>query len=63
MIEIHGGGGKGAHWTNGCVALTDRDMDKVYRYAGVGMVVTIVGAGKDWKDVMEEYKNYKITYE
>lgn len=63
LIEIHGGGGKGAHWTNGCVALTDKEMDKVYRYAEVGTVVTIIGAEKSWKEVIEECKKYKMTHE
>ena len=55
LIEIHGGGGRGAHWTNGCVALTDQEMDKIYRYAGVGTVVTIIGAEQSWEKTMEEY--------
>ncbi len=44
LIEIHGNGGKGADWTDGCVALTDRDMDIVYKLARVGTPVTIVGS-------------------
>lgn len=44
MIEIHGGGGKGADWTEGCVALTDADMDVLYKLVQVGTPVTIVGS-------------------
>jgi L,D-peptidoglycan transpeptidase YkuD (ErfK/YbiS/YcfS/YnhG family) len=44
LIEIHGHGGKGADWTEGCVALTDSDMDKLYRVVGVGTPVTIIGS-------------------
>lgn len=44
LIEIHGGGGKGFHWTSGCVGLTNKDMDEVYRMANVGTRVTIVGS-------------------
>ena len=42
-IEIHGDGGQGRDWTDGCVALTDRDMDKVFARSRVGTPVTIVG--------------------
>lgn len=44
LIEIHGHGGKGADWTEGCVALTDNDMDKLYRLVSVGTPVTIIGS-------------------
>jgi hypothetical protein len=47
LIEIHGNGGKGIDWTEGCVALTDKEMDLVYRIARVGMPVTIVGSMVD----------------
>jgi lipoprotein-anchoring transpeptidase ErfK/SrfK len=43
LIEIHGEGGRGRDWTKGCVALTNRDMDDLFRRAGVGTPVTIVG--------------------
>lgn len=44
LIEIHGHGGKGADWTEGCVALTDSDMDKLYKVVSVGTSVTIIGS-------------------
>lgn len=44
LIEIHGNGGKGIDWTEGCVALTDREMDLIYKIARVGTPVTIVGS-------------------
>lgn len=44
LIEIHGDGGQGRDWTDGCVALANKDMDKVFERARVGMPVTIVGA-------------------
>ena len=44
MIEIHGNGGKGIDWTEGCIALTDKEMDVVYKFARVGTPVTIVGS-------------------
>jgi L,D-peptidoglycan transpeptidase YkuD (ErfK/YbiS/YcfS/YnhG family) len=51
-IEIHGGGGKGVDWTEGCVALTDREIDLVYGLVRVGTVVTIVGSMKEIEDVL-----------
>lgn len=44
LIEIHGDGGRGFDWTNGCVALKNSDMDKLYKVASVGMPVNIVGS-------------------
>ncbi|HLF56819.1 MAG TPA: L,D-transpeptidase [Thermoanaerobaculia bacterium] len=43
LIEIHGDGGQGRDWTDGCVALDNRDMDAVFARATVGTPVTIVG--------------------
>jgi hypothetical protein len=42
LIEIHGGGGQGKDWTDGCVALADDDLDRLLKSAGVGTPVTIV---------------------
>lgn len=44
LIEIHGEGGRGKDWTNGCVALTNREMDDLFNRVGVGTPVTIVGS-------------------
>ena len=47
-IEIHGGGGRGRNWTDGCVALANDDMDDLFSRVGVGTPVTIVGGdGRD----------------
>jgi hypothetical protein len=43
LIEIHGTGGRGQDWTEGCVALEDGDMDELVPRVGVGTAVTIVG--------------------
>jgi L,D-peptidoglycan transpeptidase YkuD (ErfK/YbiS/YcfS/YnhG family) len=43
LIEIHGDGGRGKDWTKGCVAISNRDIDDLYRRVGVGTPVTIVG--------------------
>jgi L,D-peptidoglycan transpeptidase YkuD (ErfK/YbiS/YcfS/YnhG family) len=52
-IEIHGGGGKGVDWTEGCIALTDSEIDLVYSIAKVGTPVTIVGSIKDISQILD----------
>jgi len=52
LIEIHGNGGKGIDWTDGCIALTDKEMDSVFRIAKVGTPVTIVGSMIELKDIV-----------
>jgi hypothetical protein len=48
LIEIHGEGGRGRNWTDGCVALANADMDELYDVVGIGTLVTIVGGdGRD----------------
>ena len=44
LIEIHGEGGKGANWTQGCVALRNDDIDILFKYASKGTPVTIIGS-------------------
>jgi L,D-peptidoglycan transpeptidase YkuD (ErfK/YbiS/YcfS/YnhG family) len=51
MIQIHGNGGKGADWTSGCIALTDREMDSLFKIVKIGTPVTIVGSMYDLKHV------------
>lgn len=46
LIEIHGTGGKGVDWTDGCIALKNEDMDALFRLAGPGTPVIIVGSLK-----------------
>jgi lipoprotein-anchoring transpeptidase ErfK/SrfK len=43
LIEIHGDGGQGRDWTNGCIALTNEDMDRLFARVQLGTPVTIVG--------------------
>jgi murein L,D-transpeptidase YafK len=43
-IELHGYGGQKADWTNGCIALHNKDMDQIFTLAKVGTPVTIVGS-------------------
>lgn len=44
LIEIHGDGGKGVHWTDGCIALENNEMDVVYNQCSVNTPVIIVGS-------------------
>jgi L,D-peptidoglycan transpeptidase YkuD (ErfK/YbiS/YcfS/YnhG family) len=52
-IEIHGGGGKGVDWTEGCIALTNSEIDLVFSLAKVGTPVTIVGSVKDISQILD----------
>ncbi len=52
LIEIHGNGGKGIDWTEGCIALTDKEMDLVYKIVKVGTPVTIVGSAVDLQSIL-----------
>jgi L,D-peptidoglycan transpeptidase YkuD (ErfK/YbiS/YcfS/YnhG family) len=47
-IEIHGGGGRNEDWTDGCVALTNEDMNSLMRSAAAGTPVTIVRRSDQW---------------
>ena len=47
-IEIHGMGGKGLDWTDGCVAVSNGDMDEILRHVDVGTPVTIVRKSDLW---------------
>jgi len=42
LIEIHGDGGLGKDWTEGCVAVSNAQMDELMSHAFKGMWVTIV---------------------
>ena len=58
LIEIHGEGGKGVNWTDGCVSLRNRDMDKVFKMAEVGTPVTIVGSTKNYEINLNHSNNH-----
>ena len=53
LIEVHGEGGRGIHWTDGCIALVNSDMDTVYNLCSVDTPVIIVGS----RAPLEEYLN------
>ncbi len=54
LIEIHGNGGKGIDWTEGCIAITDKEMDTVFKIVRVGTKVTIVGSMVDLRDLLDK---------
>ena len=51
LIEIHGNGGTGIDWTDGCIALKDTDIDMVFSLCPVGTMVTIVGSTKSLNEL------------
>ena len=51
-IEIHGSGGKGVDWTEGCIALENSEMEIIYRIASIGTPVTIVGSIKSLQQIL-----------
>jgi hypothetical protein len=53
LIEIHGDGGKGYHWTDGCIALKNEDMDVVFRLVGVKTSVIIVGSLRPLEEIID----------
>ena len=57
MIEIHGEGAKGGHWTQGCVALKNSDMDILYKYASKGTPVTIIGSALTLEEFFSSREN------
>lgn len=51
LIEIHGDGGRGINWTDGCIALTNDDMDRLYSMTSTGTPVTIVGSLRSLNEI------------
>jgi len=43
-IELHGGGGRAVDWTDGCVALSDADMERLFELVPEGTPVLIAGS-------------------
>jgi hypothetical protein len=46
LIEIHGNGGQGIDWTDGCIAVKDSEMERLFKHCSEGTKVTIVGSVK-----------------
>jgi len=56
LIEIHGDGGKGVDWTDGCIALKNTDMDLLFAKSPIGTKVTIVGSTKSLNELTHPLK-------
>ena len=52
LIEIHGEGGKGVHWTDGCIALENKEMDFVFSQCSINTPVIIVGSRLPLEDYL-----------
>ncbi len=52
-IEIHGEGGKGVSWTDGCIALANADMDRIFRYCNVATPVIIIGSARSLNEYLK----------
>jgi hypothetical protein len=50
LIEVHGDGGRGTNWTDGCVAVENGDMDYLFEKLVVGSPVVIVGSYESIED-------------
>ncbi len=57
MIEIHGHGGIGSDWTDGCIALKDTDMDKLFSSCSIGTKVTIIGSARPLNEILKLAKD------
>ena len=53
LIEIHGSGGKGVNWTDGCIAMENSDMDKIYSLVQVNTPVIIIGSEKPLSEYLK----------
>ena len=56
LIEIHGNGGSGIDWTDGCIALPNSDMDEIFKLCQVGTHVTIVGSTRSLQELSIQLK-------
>lgn len=52
LIEIHGEGGKGVNWTDGCIALENKEMDVVFNHCSINTPVIIVGSRLPLEDYL-----------
>ena len=52
LIEIHGGGGTGNNWTEGCIALENGNIDYLFSHCSVGTPVTIVGSTQPLQKIL-----------
>ena len=57
LIEIHGNGGQGANWTEGCIALSNKDMESLFSKVSVDTPVLIVGSLKSFSELFNRDHN------
>ena len=56
LIEIHGGGGRGIDWTDGCIALTNSEMDQLYNMVATNTPVIIVGSIRPLEEILSDHE-------
>lgn len=56
LIEIHGDGGRGIDWTEGCVALSNEDMKELFNLVSNGTPVYIIGSMGN-NNVLSNFEN------
>ncbi|MEE4178728.1 MAG: L,D-transpeptidase family protein [Bacteroides sp.] len=56
LIEIHGAGGRGIDWTDGCIALSNSDMDQLYNMVKTYTPVIIVGSIKPLEEILSQHE-------
>jgi L,D-peptidoglycan transpeptidase YkuD (ErfK/YbiS/YcfS/YnhG family) len=54
-IALHGGGGRGIDWTEGCIAFENKDMDVLFSQCPVGTPVAIVGSLVPLDKIFEDF--------
>lgn len=59
LIEIHGDGGQGIDWTEGCVALSNEDMKDLFNKVSKGTPVYIIGSLGN-NNVLSNLENQKL---
>jgi hypothetical protein len=62
LIEIHGHGGRGYDWTDGCVAPVDEDMAWLFKRSTLGTPVVIVGSDGSASPI-HDYLNGNSSHE
>lgn len=54
-IALHGGGGRGIDWTDGCIAFENKDMDVLFSLCRVGTPVAIIGSQVPLEKIFEDF--------
>ncbi len=54
-IALHGGGGRGIDWTEGCIAFENKDIDALFSQCPVGTPVAIIGSLVALDKIFEDF--------